>query len=384
MKTKHTRRNQRGVTLVEAMVAFFVMALGILAAVATQMTLRLNNDIAKQRSEAVRLAQNDLDNARSFVKIAATQGLRSYADIVPTLAPESLPFSGTNASYSFVREVPQEQAFPYRAISARVTWQDRQGQTHPVRLDTIVAGVDPALSGYLSLTPDGQPTRAAARTNRRLPPWVRDLGDGRSLLKPRGSDTIAWIFDNRSGSITARCVVQPGSTTATLTAADLTDCTALTVPGRLVNGYVWFSLTSPPSADTLVGTAFEVHPVFAFGSTSNTSAECYDSATGVSSVSNPVQYVCAVFPGQAGGPWSGYLTMASTALWRGDDALFSLCRYTADLDQSGSISNDEHPLDYVNVTQNLLYQNFLVVRRGETCPVGTGFNRTEQHDPRPT
>lgn len=384
MKTTQSRRIQRGVTLVEAMVAFFVMALGMLAAVATQMTLRLNNDVAKQRSEAVRLAQNDLDNARSFVKINATQGLRSYADIVPTLAPQSLPFSGTNASYSFVREAPEAASFPFRAISAQVTWQDRQGQTHPVRLDTIVAGVDPALSGFLSLAPDGQPTQMAARTNRRLPTWVRDLGDGRSVLKPRGSDTIAWIFDNRSGSIVARCVVQPGSSTASLTATDLTDCTALTVPGRLINGYVWFSLTSPPSADTLVGTAFEVHPVFAFGSTSNTSAECYDSATGVSSVSNPVQYVCAVFPGQAGGPWSGYLTMGPSALWRGDAALFTLCRYTADLDQSGGISNDEHPLDYVNVTQNLLYQNFLVVRRGESCPVGTGFNRTVQHDPRPT
>lgn len=382
MKMTRARRTQRGVTLVEAMVAFFVMALGMLAAVATQMTLRLNNDVAKQRSEAVRLAQNDLDTARSFVRMAATQGLRSYADILPTLAPESLPFSGTNASYSFIREVPEELQFPYRAISAQVTWQDRQGQTHPVRLDTIVAGVDPALSGYLSLAPDGQPTQVAARTNRRLPPWVRDLNDGRSVLKPRASDTTAWIFDNRSGSIVARCVVQPASTTATLTAADLTDCTTLTVPGRLINGYVWFSLTSPPSADAPVGTAFELHPVFAFGSTSNTSAECYDNASATSST-NPIQYVCAVFPGQAGGPWSGYLTMASSALWRGDDALYTLCRYTADLDQSGSISNDEHPLDYVDVTQNLLYQNFLVVLRGETCPVGTGVNRTAQHDPRP-
>ena len=383
MNKMQARRTQRGVTLVEAMVAFFVMALGMLAAVATQMTLRLNNDVAKQRSEAVRLAQNDLDTARSFVKISATPGQRSYADIIPTLTPEALPFTGTNASYSFNRAVPNGVPFPYRAISAQVTWQDRQGQTHPVRLDTIVAGVDPALSGFLSLSPDGQPTQVAARTNRRLPSWVRDLGDGRSVLKPRGSDTTAWVFDNRSGSIVTRCVVQPGSSTATLTAADLTDCTTLTVPGRLINGYVWFSLTSPPSADTPVGDAFELHPVFAFSSNSAASAECYDSTVGTSSA-NPIQYVCAVFPGQAGGPWSGYLTMASSTLWRGDAALFTLCRYTADLDQSGGISNDEHPLDYVNVTQNLLYQNFLVVRRGESCPVGTGFNRTVQHDPRPT
>lgn len=383
MKRQAARRFQRGVTLVEAMVAFFVMALGMLAAVATQMTLRLNNDVAKQRSEAVRLAQNDLDSSRAFVQMAAAQGLRSYADIVPTVTPESLPFTGTNASYSFSRQVPQQSQFPYRSVSAQITWQDRQGQTHPVRLDTIVAGVDPALSGYLRLSPDGQATQVAARTNRRLPTWVRDLGDGRSVLKPSGSDTVAWVFDNRSGNILSRCIVPPTSSTATLAAADLTDCTTLTVPGRLINGYVWFSLTTPASADLPVGQAVELHPVFAFGSTSNTSAECYDNARSTGS-SNPIQYVCAVFPGQAGGGWSGYLTMASSALWRGDQAPYTLCRFTADLDQSGSISNDEHPLDYVNVTQNLLYQNFLVVLKSEACPEGTGTNRTAQHDPRPT
>lgn len=384
MNRVQARRQQRGVTLVEAMVAFFVMALGMLAAVATQMTLRLNNDVAKQRSEAVRLAQSDLDTSRSFLRMAATPGVRSYADIAPTATPQTLPFAGTNASYTFSREVPEETRFPFRAVSAQVTWQDRQGQTHPVRLDTIVAGIDPALSGYLSLTPDGQPTAVPARNNRRLPSWIRDLGDGRSVLKPSNSDTTAWVFDNRSGSIVARCVVPSARTTATLTAADLTDCTALTVPGRLITGYVWFSLTSPPSAEAPVSTAFELHPVFAFGSTSNTSAECYDSANGTASA-NPIQYVCAVFPGQAGAPWSGYLTMASSALWRGDDALYTLCRYSADLDRSGSISNDEHPLDYVNVTQNLLYQNFLVVRRSESCPagIGNGTTATAQHDPRP-
>ncbi|MFN6994845.1 MAG: prepilin-type N-terminal cleavage/methylation domain-containing protein [Aquincola tertiaricarbonis] len=378
-----SRDRQAGVTLVEALVAFFVMALGMLAAVGTQMSLRLSNDVAKQRSEAVRLAQNDLDVARSFVTMESSAGLRSYQDIVPTAESTPLPFAGTNASYFFDRTVPLNTPFPFRAITAQVTWADRQGTTHPVRLDTIVAGIDPALSGYLSLTPDGQPSAVRSRTNSRLPPWVRDLQDGRSVFKPPGSTTVAWIFDNRSGVITSRCVVPTDRTTESLTAADLAACPIAPIAGRLVAGYVWFSLASPPNADVPSSEAFPVQPSFTFASTNTPTAECFDDSAAVRSPLR-IEYYCAVFPSVVGGPWSGYLSMAPGTYWRGEAAAFQLCRYSADLDGSQSISNREHPLDYVNVTENLLNQNFLVILRSQSCPVGPGANSTAQHDPRPS
>lgn len=377
------RGSQAGVTLVEALVAFFVMALGMLAAVGTQMSLRLSNDVAKQRSEAVRLAQNDLDAARSFVKMETTAGVRSYQDIVPTAESTPLPFLGTNASYFFDRTVPQDHPFPFRAITAQVTWADRQGTTHPVRLDTIVAGIDPALSGYLSLTPDGQPSAVRSLTNSRLPPWVRDLRDGRSVFKPPGSGTVAWIFDNRSGVITSRCEVPTESTTESLTAADLATCPTAPVPGRLVAGYVWFSLASPPNAEAPASDAFPVRPAFTFSTTNTPTAECFDDS---SLIRGPlrIQYYCAVYPSAAGAAWSGYLSMAPGTYWRGDAAAYRLCRYSADLDGSQSISNREHPLDYVNVTENLLNQNFLVVLGSQACPASSALTSTVQHDPRPT
>ena len=51
------RAIQRGVSLVEAIVAMAVMAFGMMAIVGLQTTLRQNSDIAKQRSEAVRIAR---------------------------------------------------------------------------------------------------------------------------------------------------------------------------------------------------------------------------------------------------------------------------------------------------------------------------------------
>jgi Tfp pilus assembly protein PilV len=55
------RTHSRGVSLVEAMVALAVMAFGMLAEVGVQTTLRLNADVAKQRSEATRIAQETLE-----------------------------------------------------------------------------------------------------------------------------------------------------------------------------------------------------------------------------------------------------------------------------------------------------------------------------------
>jgi len=46
-----------------------------------------------------------------------------------------------------------------------------------------------------------------------------------------------------------------------------------------------------------------------------------------------------------------------------------VCRYTADLDASGSIdANAEHPADYAGVAGALTNQNFLVVKGSEACP----------------
>ena len=72
---------QRGVTLLEALIAFLVLALGILTIGRVQTHLRLGSDIARQRSEAVRLGQEDLEAMRAFAVIAASAEARSYADI---------------------------------------------------------------------------------------------------------------------------------------------------------------------------------------------------------------------------------------------------------------------------------------------------------------
>jgi type IV pilus modification protein PilV len=62
---------QRGVGLIEALVSLLVLALGLMSFVALQGRLRLNSDVAKQRAEAVRIAQEDLENFRAYGTIAS-------------------------------------------------------------------------------------------------------------------------------------------------------------------------------------------------------------------------------------------------------------------------------------------------------------------------
>lgn len=383
MKHRHpsAHRAQRGVTLVEALVAFVVMALGMLAVAGTQLTLRLNSDVARQRSEAVRLAQNDLDALRSFTTMAQAEGQTAYADIVAVTDSVALDTSNTNTSYGFTREVPDAGALPYREVAATVRWQDRQGTTHPVTLSTIIAGVDPALSGYLSLTALGDPSDLPSRSNPRLPAWVRDLRNGTSVFKAPGIQPIAWVFNNRTGLITARCSVDVMSTTSTLNQVDIQQCIANSsspLTGRLIAGYIRFSLVSPPDPVVADSPAFALAPVLTLASGAQT-YECFDDSYFAAGTRDRLRYYCAVFEGTQATVWGGYLTLGPTALWRDSGAAYRLCRYSVDADGSGTIGNDEHPLDYSQVDRNLLNQNFLVVLSADTCPTGTA-----QHDPRPS
>ena len=59
-------RHGRGLSLIEAMVAFAVMGFGMLGVLGIQATLRNNADQAKQRTEAVRIAQEALESWRAL------------------------------------------------------------------------------------------------------------------------------------------------------------------------------------------------------------------------------------------------------------------------------------------------------------------------------
>ena len=147
MRPHPTHHTQRGTTLFEALIAFLVLSLGMVAIARLQGHLRLDADAARQRSEAVRLAQEDMETLRGYASInAAAAGTRAFDAIAS--ASRSVD---TGTAYLIERQITATGALPAKSASVTVSWTDRSGTAQQVALHSIIAGTDPALSGALAL-----------------------------------------------------------------------------------------------------------------------------------------------------------------------------------------------------------------------------------------
>jgi type IV pilus modification protein PilV len=149
------RRGQRGFALLEALVAFAVMALGVLGAIALQSTLRYSGDIAKQRSEATRIAQAEIEKMRAFATLSTYEGIESRSD-------GDVDDRATNTRYTLATQVHDFPGMACKSVSVTVRWPDRQGTLHDVVLHTVIAGIDPALSGLMSMAREPAPAEYTA------------------------------------------------------------------------------------------------------------------------------------------------------------------------------------------------------------------------------
>jgi type IV pilus modification protein PilV len=219
LPTGAPRRVQRGFTLIEALIALLVMSFGMLALAGMQTTFSRNGDLAKQRTEAMRLAQQRLEQLRSFGSETAWNALAGGTDTVTT-----------NAAYTRTATLAGANTDMFRAASVTVAWTDRAGVAQEVRLDSVISRTDPADAGYVG-NPLPQNTILRRPRNRQIniPIPAIDLGQGQSSYQL--SPTLAIVFSNLSGDVVLRC------SHVVSTSADLTGCTSITA--RIVAGYVY-------------------------------------------------------------------------------------------------------------------------------------------------
>lgn len=139
------RRRQHGFTLVESLIAFLVLSLGMLAVVRMQPELRQHAELARQRSEATRLAQLDIEGLRGFVQLRASAAAPAFDDIVATsYAVEPDAFGSPR--YAVQRSVDAASLPRALAVAVSVRWIDRRGETQQVLLATVIAASEPALA----------------------------------------------------------------------------------------------------------------------------------------------------------------------------------------------------------------------------------------------
>jgi Tfp pilus assembly protein PilV len=356
---RQARRAMHGFSLIEAIVALAVMAFGMLAFVGLQGTLRFNSDVSKQRSEAVRIAQQAIEEWRAFSFVEPDVDEMDYAQIA-TLPDVNLIPPNVNTTFTLSRTIiPAANATSPRTktLVVDVGWDDRNGVRQSVRLSTTIAGTPPELAGALSVPGAGGPLRLPEGRSPSVPQGAVGVGGGKSAYRPPGAPlTTVWLFDNLSGVVTSVCTF-PGTDLSQLVPA--TQCTSQ--PSYLISGFVRFSFTAPADADApadeqipLGMQAIALGVEFADG-------ECF-----VAPVQDPkltyTAYVCRV-PQSADTTWTG-----STLLVTPPDPMtqYDVCRYT-----NGQPGNANHPQVYVHLDRSLGNQNFLVVTKGVACPAGT-------------
>lgn len=373
---RRTIRSLRGGSLVEALAALAVLAFGVAAAVGLQAQLRLGADVARQRAEAVRLAQEAIEASRAFSSIAPAAGRTAYADLA-TVAPTTIAGEPRNTTFTLARTVADTAASPtsprLKTLAVDVTWTDRRGEPHAVALRTAIAGVPPELSGLLAVAGDGPRPRLPGGRHPAIPIEAVDTGTTSRFEPPPADgagtdDAVAWIFDNRSGLITSRCT-SSGECTATA--------------AWLLAGHVRFATggTPPTAADAelppgpLAMTAEQLAAVRVV--VERTAPVADRVACRVQRQGDHLRYFCALpVTGDAGDAaavprWSGRslvvgLPLAADRLDARAEA-FRVCRYTRERRHAEvpAIANHDHPLDYAGVTEPLGQQNFLVVRAGD-------------------
>ena len=388
-----------GVSLVEALVALAIMSIGMLALVGVQSTMRLNSDLAKQRTEATRIASEEIERLRSFTSMGVVPGQTgvSYDEIVDRVVESYQPPGGIgNTTYRVVRNITDLAGSAQKVVSVQVQWTDRTNQQQTVTLDSVINGTVPILGAMLAV-----PYRESATSRNRgrhgsIPEGATDLGDGSSRFQPPGASSgVGWYFNNLTGVLRVCAAV----------VVDYTTCPLAT----LVSGTVQFHITdTQPNAEDAEQPQ---GPVYALAAGPNAMAlvdpvgnsvatSCYSLLQ-----STRVLYYCAVSTSTTTG-WGGQLNpvpvdAGGTPLPFGPLASsFKNCRFTADVpsadDRNAQFTfNANHPLMYCRespprsaekdpqcyggnrVKTNLINQNFLIISGQHLCPTENVDNPTD-------
>lgn len=387
-------RNQRGVSVIEALVAFLVMAFGMLALAGMQITLRGGSDIAKQRSEAVRLAQEKMERLRDFEQLATATGRDAYNDVV-TEAQSNVTGFSSNATFQIATSVATRTDPDRKDLTVTVNWSDRSGSLQSVSLDSVIAGINPAMSGRLSINPENySPTRLPRDRALNIPYPAVDQGNGTSRITTPGG-TVALYFNNSDGDVVRRC---------NIVASVETGCTS--TEGYIISGYIHFGRTSGNQNQinsgvvSPDGSARKVSLIFGTLSSDATSYECFnDSSTqavGWVGTQSYLGYLCVIYgDNDTSTPFTfdGSLRLATDGTWAvgttatAGDWESKVCRYSFDydVDNTGTRQaneNNEHPDPYVDVDGNLLNQNFYVIPVGTNCPSDNNYPSPFTNPPR--
>lgn len=138
---KNIKAPAKGFTLIEALIALVILATGLLALAKMQGDVLEGSGQTKARSEALKYAQQKIEELRAFADETAYANMDNGAD-----AP-----AGTNAVFSRSWTVTPAASLNYKTMTVDVAWTDKDGN-QSVQLNSFIAKTNPAKSGGLLIT----------------------------------------------------------------------------------------------------------------------------------------------------------------------------------------------------------------------------------------
>jgi type IV pilus modification protein PilV len=137
------RNKIAGFSLVEVLVAFSILAFGLLALTRLQILSFKAGSFAEQQAQAINLAQETIEQFRSFKQLSGTE--ESYQEITSS----SKIVTGSSTDFTLNWQIAEYTSPPYKEITVTTSWTDRGGTNHSVNLASIIGKIDPAISGQL-------------------------------------------------------------------------------------------------------------------------------------------------------------------------------------------------------------------------------------------
>ena len=354
---KLSHRPQRGFTLIEAMVALVIVGFGMLVVVGMQLMLNRNLEVARERSEAIRLAEEKLEGLRAFTSIETAAGQVAWNDLA---GGTDTPAAGYNVSYTRTWTLGGATTDTKRDAQVLVSWTDRGGTADSVQVNTVISKTDPADSGALGFPlPANTTLKRPKNRNLNIPILAVNLGDGSSAYN-LASFTV--VFNNSSGFVVKRC------TSAVNSAADLLTAGCSDYPAYIVAGYVSGTPT-PVTGLNLSG----LTPYLSRGSVDCVIGAALDQNT-QAVISGYKYFLCVIQVASTGASWSG--TMRLTGMSSGTNYLVCRFQYAA---TAGISANMRNVQPYASVIESLDQQNYYITS-ASACPTVSGLLTTQHQN----
>lgn len=213
----------RGASLIEVLIAFVVLALGITSIVSFQGRLANESTHAKSRTEAASIAETKLEKFRNFGSTAEFDAIASGTDTI-----DSSDIANLSNVYSVswtVIDVPSTSP-THKKVDLSVTWPDANGNTstfNTVSLSTVVARVDPQRTVLnVSTTSTTSTTLTTSTTTTTLSTTTTTLATTTSTSSTTTTTTTAATTTTTSAvaTTTTSTVATTTTTTAALVACN--------------------------------------------------------------------------------------------------------------------------------------------------------------------